>query len=148
MSYVCLRHLLFKSLCSISPSITSTSKQKHGCTHVEILMGFVVMQCGPCATLIGWMKSDCRMDNPKSADDDVGSITPAAGGASPLCEALTFSYRVLKDASQHANTVSVKVRVSASSIMSGIRTEQHSSHASPPVKGVIVWCRSAEFIFF
>ncbi|TNN83589.1 hypothetical protein EYF80_006107 [Liparis tanakae] len=45
---------------------------------------------------------------------------------------LATALAVLKDASQHANTVSVKVRVSASSIMSGIRTEQHSSHASPP----------------
>ena len=34
--------------------------------------------------LIGRMKGDFRLDNPKSADDYVSSLTPTAGGECPL----------------------------------------------------------------
>lgn len=55
--------------------------------------------------LIGWIKGDFQLDNPKRADDYVNLITPTAGGTCPLREITTFSYMVLKDVSQYTGPV-------------------------------------------
>lgn len=79
--------------------------------------------------LIGWMKGDFRLDNPKRADDYITLITPTAGGACLLnVNSHPFLQEFLKMAANMAGH-RVQPRVRARGVMFGIRAT-HSPHVS------------------